>query len=148
MAATSSVRTLPAGPVLYAATRDSVGVWLVPVGEVVKDSISPFRDEKSAPGYRGAFARKLMEPGARFTRDELHRGVADVARRRVVARVGRRQRRRVLDRRPHRDAHRAHGDRRREHEHRSRVGRCRVLLGHCAAQAGDEAAHHCDQSHQ
>lgn len=59
--------TLPTGPVLYAATRDSAGVWLVPVGEVVGDSLAPFQDEKSAPGYRGAFARQLMEPGTRFT---------------------------------------------------------------------------------
>jgi hypothetical protein len=59
--------TLPEGPVLYAATRDSAGISLVPIAEVVGDSLGPFRDEKSAPGYRGAFARQLMEKGARFT---------------------------------------------------------------------------------
>jgi hypothetical protein len=59
--------TLPQGPVLYAATRDSAGIYVVPVAEIVGDSLSPFRDEGSAPGYRGAFARQLMEPGSRFT---------------------------------------------------------------------------------
>jgi hypothetical protein len=59
--------TLPGGPVLYTATRDSAGMVLVPVAEIVGDSLSPFRDEKSAPGYRGAFARQLMAPGSRFT---------------------------------------------------------------------------------
>lgn len=59
--------TLPKGPVLYAAARDSTGVTLVPIGEIAGDSLKPFRDEKSAPGYRGAFARELMAPGTRFT---------------------------------------------------------------------------------
>jgi hypothetical protein len=59
--------TIPKGPVLYAGTRDSTGVHLVPVAEIAGDSMRPFRDEKSAPGYRGAFARELMEPGTRFT---------------------------------------------------------------------------------
>lgn len=59
--------TLPSGPVLYTATRDSTGVFLVPVAEIAGDSLRPFRDEDSAPGYRGAFARQLMEPGTRFT---------------------------------------------------------------------------------
>jgi hypothetical protein len=59
--------TLPTRPVLYTATRDSAGVYLVPVAEIVGDSLSPFRGETSAPGYRAAFARQLMEPGTRFT---------------------------------------------------------------------------------
>ena len=59
--------TLPQGPVLYTATRDSTGIALVPVGEIAGDSLSPFLDERSAPGYRGAFARQLMEKGSRFT---------------------------------------------------------------------------------
>jgi hypothetical protein len=59
--------TLPEGPVLYAATRDSTGVHMVPVGEIVGDSLRPFRDEDSAPGYRSEFARVLMEPGRRLT---------------------------------------------------------------------------------
>ena len=58
---------LPDGPVLYEATRDSSGVHLVPVGEIEGDSLDPFRDEKSAPGYRGAFAREQMAAGTRFT---------------------------------------------------------------------------------
>ena len=58
---------LPKGPVLYAATRDSSGVSVVPVGEIAGDSLRPFRDEKDAPGYRAAFARELMAPGSRIT---------------------------------------------------------------------------------
>ena len=59
--------TLPTNAVLYMGDRDSAGVYLVPVGEVQKDSLLPFRDEGSAPGYRAAFARQLMAPGSRFT---------------------------------------------------------------------------------
>jgi hypothetical protein len=47
--------------------RDSAGIYLVPVGEVQSDSLLPFRDERSAPGYRAAFARQLMAPGRRLT---------------------------------------------------------------------------------
>jgi hypothetical protein len=59
--------TLPSGPVLYMGTRDSTGIYLVPVGEIQKDSLSQFRTERSAPGYRAAFARELMPTGSRFT---------------------------------------------------------------------------------
>jgi hypothetical protein len=59
--------TLPEGPVLYTATRDSSGMYLVPVGEIAGDSLRPFLGERSAPGYRAAFARQLMDKGARFT---------------------------------------------------------------------------------
>ena len=59
--------TLPTGAVLYMGTRDSAGIYLVPVGEIQRDSLLPFRDERSAPGYRAAFARQLMAPGRRLT---------------------------------------------------------------------------------
>ena len=59
--------TLPTGPVLYTGTRDSTGMALVPIGEIVRDSIRPFLAEREAPGYRAAFARTLMAPGTRFT---------------------------------------------------------------------------------
>ena len=58
---------LPTGAVLYMATRDSSGVFVIPVGEIAGDSLLPFRDERSASGYRAAFARELMAPGTRFT---------------------------------------------------------------------------------
>ena len=58
---------LPTGPVLYAATRDSTGVYLIPVAAIQGDSLSPFLDERTAPGYRGAFARQMLKPGSRFT---------------------------------------------------------------------------------
>ena len=59
--------TLPKGAVLYMGTRDSTGVSLVPVGEIQRDSLLQFRSERSAPGYRAAFARELMAAGNRFT---------------------------------------------------------------------------------
>jgi hypothetical protein len=59
--------SLPEGPVLYLATRDSTGLSLVPVGEITRDSVRPFPDEDEAPGYRAAFARELMSAGSRFT---------------------------------------------------------------------------------
>ena len=59
--------TLPTGAVLYMGTRDSSGVSLVPVGEIKRDSLLQFRSERSAPGYRAAFARELMAVGSRFT---------------------------------------------------------------------------------
>ena len=59
--------TLPTGAVLYLGARDSIGISLVPVGEVQEDSLLPFPDERSIPGYRAAFARQLMAPGTRMT---------------------------------------------------------------------------------
>ncbi len=48
-------------------TLDSIGFALVPVGEIVGDSLRPLPDEQTAPGYRDAFAREMMAPGSRFT---------------------------------------------------------------------------------
>jgi len=58
---------LPTRPVLYLASRDSGGLTLVPVGEILRDSIRGFPTDDEAPGYRGDFARVLMPKGSRFT---------------------------------------------------------------------------------
>jgi hypothetical protein len=58
---------LPTRPVLYLASRDSGGLSLVPVGEILNDSIRGLPTEDEAPGYRGDFARVLMPRGSRFT---------------------------------------------------------------------------------
>ena len=58
---------LPAGPVLYMGSRDSTGLTLVPVGEVLTDSIAPFPSDEEVPGYRARFVRELLPQGAEFT---------------------------------------------------------------------------------
>ena len=57
---------VPQGPVLYMAERDSQGVTLVPVGEILKDSIGPFPSEQRSPGYRARFVRSLLSPASEF----------------------------------------------------------------------------------
>jgi len=61
-----STPELPAGPVLYIGSRDSTGVTLSPVGEILEDSIAPFRGEDEVPGYRAAFVRELLPVGTEF----------------------------------------------------------------------------------
>lgn len=57
---------LPTGPVLYMGRRDSTGLRLVPVGEILADSMAPFLSEQAAPGYRARFARELIPEGKEF----------------------------------------------------------------------------------
>lgn len=59
--------TLPREPVLYLASRDSVGATLVPVAVIVGDSLRALPDEDEMPGFAAAFAGERMAPGARFT---------------------------------------------------------------------------------
>jgi hypothetical protein len=64
--ARDSILPLPTGPVLYMAERDSAGVKLTPVGEILSDSLAPFPSDVQAPGYRARFVRELLPRGAEF----------------------------------------------------------------------------------
>jgi hypothetical protein len=64
--ARDTIRALPAGPVLYLAERDSVGLKLIPVGEIFSDSLGAFPGEGQAPTYRARFVRELLTRGSEF----------------------------------------------------------------------------------
>lgn len=61
-----SIRALPMGPVLYMVERDSVGLRLVPVGEIFSDSLGAFPGDDQAPGYRARFVRERLPRGSEF----------------------------------------------------------------------------------
>lgn len=58
--------SMPEGPVLYMGRQDSAGVHLVPVGEILSDSIDAFPSEQDSPGYRARFVREVVPRGTEF----------------------------------------------------------------------------------
>ncbi len=58
--------SLPSGPILLAGTRKGASATLDVVGAVAGDSLSPFPSDKTVPGYRAYFTRKLLAPGSRL----------------------------------------------------------------------------------
>ena len=57
---------LPTGPVLYLGRRDSAGLALVPIGEILVDSLAPFPSAEEAPGYLARYVRDLLPAGSEF----------------------------------------------------------------------------------
>jgi hypothetical protein len=61
-----TLRALPTAPMLYMVERDSVGLKMIPVGEIFSDSLGAFPGDDQTPGYRARFVRELLPRGSEF----------------------------------------------------------------------------------